>query len=171
MEYCITITSFTTRTKRTKEKLDINKIRIVWARNRKLSSNWLYVLVMSHTHFRVHTHSCLNVKELLARSRCKIWRLSDCIWTRTQNHLACKWALNQLSPVAITKLSSNVHSSLLLILLIAFIKSKYCYNKKKQIEKINGNLYVEFPLQSSGNLTCCIKAKFWYSEDVNKNPV
>ena len=29
-------------------------------------------------------YSCLNVKELLARSRCEIWRLSDCNWTRLQ---------------------------------------------------------------------------------------
>ena len=32
-------------------------------------------------------YSCLNVKELLAESRCKIWRWSDCNWNRTQNHL------------------------------------------------------------------------------------
>ena len=35
-------------------------------------------------------YSCLNVKELLARSRREIWRLSDWNWTRTQNHLVCK---------------------------------------------------------------------------------
>ena len=38
--------------------------------------------------------SCLNVKELLARSRHKILSLSDSNWTRTQNHLVCKWTLN-----------------------------------------------------------------------------
>ena len=35
-------------------------------------------------------YSCLNVKELLARSRDEIWSLSDCNWTRTQNHLVRK---------------------------------------------------------------------------------
>ena len=30
-------------------------------------------------------YSCLNVKELLAQSRHKIWRWSDCNWTQTQN--------------------------------------------------------------------------------------
>ena len=35
-------------------------------------------------------YSCLNLKELLARSRCEIWSLSDCNWTRTQNHLVGK---------------------------------------------------------------------------------
>ena len=36
----------------------------------------------------IHTlYSCLNLKELLAQSRHKIWSLSDCNWTRTHNHL------------------------------------------------------------------------------------
>ena len=42
----------------------------------------------------------LNVKELLARSRRKIWSLSDCNWTRTQDHLVCKWTLNHLAKLA-----------------------------------------------------------------------
>ena len=59
---------------------------------------WLYVLVMSHIRFRVNPHySCLNVKELLGRSRCEIWRWSDCNWTRTQNHLVLKRTLNHLA--------------------------------------------------------------------------
>ena len=42
-------------------------------------------------------YSCLNVKELLTRSRRQIWRLSDCNWTRTQNHLVRKRTLNHLA--------------------------------------------------------------------------
>ena len=42
-------------------------------------------------------NSCLNVKELLARSRHKIWSLSDCNWTRTQNLLVRKLTLNHLA--------------------------------------------------------------------------
>ena len=42
-------------------------------------------------------YSCRNVKELLARSRRQIWSLSDCNWTRTQNHLVCKQTLNHLN--------------------------------------------------------------------------
>ena len=38
-------------------------------------------------------YSCLNVKELLARSRPEIWRLSYCNWARTQNHLVRKRTL------------------------------------------------------------------------------
>ena len=35
-------------------------------------------------------YSCVNVKELIARSRRKIWCLTDCSFTLTQNHLICK---------------------------------------------------------------------------------
>ena len=44
--------------------------------------------------------SCLNVKKLFARSRREIWRLSDCNWTRTQNHLVLKRTLNHLAELA-----------------------------------------------------------------------
>ena len=42
-------------------------------------------------------YSCLNVKELLAWSRHKIWSLSDCYWTRTQNLLVRKRTLNHFA--------------------------------------------------------------------------
>ena len=42
-------------------------------------------------------YSCLNVKELLAQNRRKIWSLSDCNWTQTLNHLVCKRTLNHLA--------------------------------------------------------------------------
>ena len=45
-------------------------------------------------------YSCLNVKELLAWSRCKIWSLSYCNWTRTHNYLVHKWTLNHLATLA-----------------------------------------------------------------------
>ena len=45
-------------------------------------------------------YSCLNVKELLARSRYDIWSLSDCNWTRTQNHLVRERTLNHLASLA-----------------------------------------------------------------------
>ena len=44
--------------------------------------------------------SCLNAKELLARSRREIWRLSNCNWTRTQNHLVRKRTLTHLASLA-----------------------------------------------------------------------
>ena len=43
---------------------------------------------------------CLNVKELLARSRREIWSLSDCNWIRTHNHLVHKRTLNHLAKPA-----------------------------------------------------------------------
>ena len=45
-------------------------------------------------------YSCLNVKELLARSRHEIGSLSDCNWTRTHNHLGHKQTLNNLAKLA-----------------------------------------------------------------------
>ena len=44
--------------------------------------------------------SCLNGKELLAQSRREVWRLNDCCWTRTQNHLVLKRTLNHLAKLA-----------------------------------------------------------------------
>ena len=39
-------------------------------------------------------YNSLNVKELLVRSRRKIWSLSDCNWTRTQNHFVFVYELS-----------------------------------------------------------------------------
>ena len=39
-------------------------------------------------------YSCLNVKKILGGSRREIWSLSDCSWTRIQNHLVRKRTLN-----------------------------------------------------------------------------
>ena len=63
---------------------------------------WLYVIIMSRTSFRVNPHSivCLNVKELLARSRCHTWNLSDSNGIRTHNHLGRKRTLNHLTNLA-----------------------------------------------------------------------
>ena len=50
---------------------------------------WLYVIIMSHTRFRVSTLcSCPNVNELLARNRRDILSLSNYNRIRTRNHLA-----------------------------------------------------------------------------------
>ena len=45
-------------------------------------------------------YSFQNVKELLPRSKCKIWRLIDCNWARTHNHLLRKRTLNYLAQLA-----------------------------------------------------------------------
>ena len=42
---------------------------------------------------------CRKVKELLARNRRDIWRLSDCNGTRTHNYLVPKRTLNHLAKV------------------------------------------------------------------------
>ena len=57
---------------------------------------------MPRTSFRVNAHSivCLNVKELLARSRRHISTLTDSNGTRTHNHLVHKRTLNHLANLA-----------------------------------------------------------------------
>ena len=57
---------------------------------------------MSHTSFAVNLQSivCLNVKELLARSRHHIWSLSDSNGIRTHNHLVHKRTPNHLAKLA-----------------------------------------------------------------------
>ena len=49
-------------------------------------------------------YSCLNVKELLDRSRRQIRILSDCNWPRTHNHLVHKRTLNHLAKMAKVRL-------------------------------------------------------------------
>ena len=62
-----------------------------------MGNYWLYILITYAFQSESTLYSCLNVKELLAQSRCKIWSLSDCNWTRTHNHLVCKRTLNHLA--------------------------------------------------------------------------
>ena len=45
-------------------------------------------------------YSCLNVKELFARSRRHLWRLSDCNETRSHNYFVPKRTLNNLAKLA-----------------------------------------------------------------------
>ena len=60
----------------------------------------LYCMLVSWSRlrFRVNLHSivCLNVNELLARSWCHIWSLSDCIRTQTHKDLVRKQTINHL---------------------------------------------------------------------------
>ena len=51
--------------------------------------------------------SCLNVKELLARSRREIWSLSDCNLIWTQNYLVRKQTLNHFAKLFVYKLSGS----------------------------------------------------------------
>ena len=64
----------------------------------------LHIVCSCHVTFVFQSEStlssCLNVKEFLARSRRRIWSLSDCNWTRTHNHLVYKRTLNHLTKLA-----------------------------------------------------------------------
>ena len=63
---------------------------------------WLCVIIMSRTSFRVNPHFivCLNVKELLARSRRHFWSLIDSNVIRTHKYLVRKLTLNHLAKLA-----------------------------------------------------------------------
>ena len=43
-------------------------------------------------------YNCLNIEELVTWSRSKIWSLSDCNWTQTQNHLVFKRRYSTIWP-------------------------------------------------------------------------
>ena len=55
------------------------------------------IVCSCHVTYESTLYSCLNVKELLVRSRREIWSLSDCNWNCTQNHLVRKRTLNHLA--------------------------------------------------------------------------
>ena len=80
---------------------------------------------MSGTRFQSESilSSCLIVKEHLARSTCKIWRWSDCNWTRTQNHLLLKRTLNNLTKM--TKRLSCVRNTCLYTVFDCMFFSSY----------------------------------------------
>ena len=50
-------------------------------------SEWIHTITL---------YSCLNIKELLAQNRCRIWSLSGNNGTRTHNHLARKRTLERI---------------------------------------------------------------------------
>ena len=58
---------------------------------------FLIVLVMTHTRFRVNPHSMVTWMSRNSLLEAEIWRLSDCNWTWTQNHLVVNWTLNHLA--------------------------------------------------------------------------
>ena len=86
-------------------------------------------------------YSCLNVKELLAQSRHKIWSLSDCNWTQTQNHLVCKRTLNHLAKPHSSGFKSSWYCTVVWrwckiqtsFKMLVLKKQEYvCWKKKKQ---------------------------------------
>ena len=100
----------------------VNEHSIIWANWRNdWAVFWLLICTVfftvcsCHVMYAFHSestlYSCLNVKELLARSWRQIWSLSDCNWTRTQKHLVRKRTLNHLAKL--TKWLSCVLSTYL----------------------------------------------------------
>ena len=77
-----------------------NHWAVLWVLIRTLHLNVCFYHVTYEFESESTLYSCLNVKELLARRRRHIWRLSDCNGTRTHNHLGRKRTLNHLSKLA-----------------------------------------------------------------------
>ena len=75
---------------------------------------WLYVIIMSHTSFKMNSHSvvCPNVKELLALRRRHILSLRDSNEIRTHNSCVHKRIFNHLAKLA-KWLSCSIPYSLL----------------------------------------------------------
>ena len=72
--------------------------------NNSLGTHWIVCSYHVTYAFQSEStlYSCLDVKELLARSRREIFSLSDCNWTRTHNHLVHKRTLNHLAKLALS---------------------------------------------------------------------
>ena len=62
---------------------------------------WLDALILSHMCFRVNPlYICLTVTKFLLWNRCKVWSLSECNKTWTNNQFVCKQTLNDLAKLA-----------------------------------------------------------------------
>ena len=98
----------------------------------------LYVIIMSRTSFKVNLHSivCLNLKELLARSRRHIWSLSDSNRIRTHNHLNKKQTLTRNGWVFVYEQSGCGFESRCCLLLQLSSKTKH-FEQTLFIEKTN----------------------------------
>ena len=108
--------------------------------------NWLYVIFMSRTSFRVNLHYIvrLNVKKLLARIRRHIWSLSDSSEIWTDNHLVSKRTFIHLAKVAsLCKWLSFRLQTKWLRVRIPFLslKKKIVYSKECSQRILNTILY------------------------------
>ena len=99
-----------------------------------LNTTFVCTVCSCHVTYAFHSestfYSCLNVKELLARSRREIWRLNDCNWTRTQNHLAKLGSLAKWLSVRLRtkwfRIRVQLHSQLLFISFALFVAGIFC---------------------------------------------
>ena len=83
------------------------KLRVLFFRQTILFGRFRLVAFLVKINFVTYAfqsestlYSYLNVKELLAWSKSKMWRLRDWNWTRTNNHLVHKRTLKDLAKLA-----------------------------------------------------------------------
>ena len=80
---------------------NIYQLKVSNRNNRKRSERWLYDYHVAYVFLSESTlYSCLNVRELFARSRCDIWSLSDSNGIRSHNHLVRRRTLDHLAKLA-----------------------------------------------------------------------
>ena len=123
---CLNVKDFLTQSRR--KILKLNDCNWTWFQNDLVWPNfWAVLWVLTCTlhltvcscHFTYGFQSestlcsCLNVKELIARSWREIFRLNDCNWTRIQKHLVRIWKLSHLAKL--TKILSGTLSTYLYI--------------------------------------------------------
>ena len=92
-----------------------------------MTNIWLYVLIMSRTSFRVDRNfiTCLNVKEIVVRSRRHIWSLSDSKVIRAHNHLVRKRTLNHLAKL----------TTMLLVFICTVHLTVFCYYVRYEFQR------------------------------------
>ena len=100
---------------------------------------------------------CLNVKELLARSRREIWSLSDCNWTRTHNYLVHKRTLNHLAKLArwlSCVVSIYLYSAFDCMFLSCHVRvSEWIHTSSKEFLDIQANIESGFTLKRVRDMT------------------
>ena len=116
----------------------------------------------------IHTLVCLNVEELLTRSMCHIWSLSDCNRIQTHNHTVCEQTLNHSAKLAFKWLSLNDWAVLWLLICTVHLTVSYYVACEFQSESTHYNLP-----ECQGTL--CLKQapylKFkWRQRDLNPQP-
>ena len=105
--------------------------------------------------------SCLNVKELLARSRPETWNLSVCNGTRTHNHSVRKRTLNHLAKLAkwlSCVVSTYLYGAFDCIFLSCHVRILECIHTKwLNVRLRNKWLWDRVPLQSLiSGMFCCL---------------
>ena len=149
--------------------LDISKFWIsqvyikfrIWLNNSWICLNipnydcMLFIIWRTCLRVKQHYTVCLNVKELLARSRRHIWSLNDSNEIWTNNLLICKRTLNRLVKMTIwlsCVVSTYLYGAFECMLLLCNVRSQtestlYSFSECQGNPCLNQELYLNFKCQ------------------------